>query len=181
MKFDRILLIVAGILGIAAFFFPFISLLKVGFLDVNISGLNLFEAGLQGLKIGDFKMGGKIFQFLSDLWVGNEDLIDWGGFVGLLFVLLGPVYFLAFSISYLIKGLKVTGRYRRGLSFLIIYSIIAFAGIYFSGQYYHIKLNFFNRAGLGYWLSAAAILLAWLSRFLKPKDVTTSKQQTNAI
>lgn len=173
MKFDRILLLIAGIVGITAFFLPFIQLVKIAFLDVNISGLTLVQAILDGLDVGEFKRGEKIFTFVQDWWISNQGVLDWASFAGFLFVLLGPFFFLFFSLSYLIKGIRGKGSYRRGLVFLLAYSLIAFVGIYFGGQEYKINLNFFNRAGLGFWLSAGAIGLAWISRFLKPKSVET--------
>jgi hypothetical protein len=173
MKLDRILLLIAGILGITAFFLPFMHLVKLGFIDVNLSGANLFQALLEAFELGEFRKGEKIYQFLADYALSNEGLIDWAGFAGLLFVLLGPLYFLVFGITYLIKGLRGIRGYQRGLVFLLLYTLIAFVGIYFGGQYYKLKINFFNRAGLGYWLAAGGIVLAFLSQYLKPRKSVT--------
>ncbi len=161
-------MLAAGILGVVAFFLPFFKLLNVGFVDVNISGSSLMGAAAEAFDIGNFKGGKRLYKLLLDQWQSNQDIIDYAGYFGFVYVLLGPVYFLLFSLGYLFKGINGRGSYRTGLVFLLIYTVIAAIGLYASGQYYNITLNFFNRAGLGYWLGAGAILLAWLSKFLKP-------------
>jgi len=168
MKLKRWILLAAGLLGIVAFFLPFFKLVNVGFIDVNVSGTSLLGALAEAFDIGNFKGGKRLYKLLLDQWQSNQDIIDYAGYFGFVYVLLGPVFILLFSLGYLFKGISDKGRYRSGLIFLLIYTVIAAIGLYASGQYYNITLNFFNRAGLGYWLGAGAIVLAWLSRFLKP-------------
>ncbi|MEL7340296.1 MAG: hypothetical protein AAGM67_07410 [Bacteroidota bacterium] len=173
MKLSRWILLGAGIVGIAAFFLPFFKLVNIGFIDVNISGQSLLGALAEAFDVGNFRGGKRLYKFLLDQWQSNQDVIDYAGYFGFLFVLLGPVYLLFFNLGYFFKGAFDRGSYRSGLVFLLIYTVIAAVGLYASGQYYNITLNFFKRAGLGYWLGAGAILIAWTTRFLKPKSTDT--------
>ncbi|MEL6843085.1 MAG: hypothetical protein AAFP02_07700, partial [Bacteroidota bacterium] len=100
MKLSRWILLGAGLVGIAAFFLPFFKLVNIGFIDVNISGQSLLGALAEAFDIGNFRGGKRLYKFLLDQWQSNQDVIDYAGYFGFLFVLLGPVYFLFFNLGY---------------------------------------------------------------------------------
>ncbi len=163
---QRLLLLIAAAVGIVAFFLPFIHFAEVLFIDIFYSGWNLVEAGLDAAEVGKFKKGRKLLNFLADQWKANKSLVDYIGFVGLVYIILGPFYFLIYAIRYLIAGLR-NKSYHKGLIYFLIFSAFAWVGFYLGGQEYHIKINFLNRAGLGFWLTAISVSLGFVSRYVK--------------
>lgn len=166
---QRALLLAAGIIGIVAFFLPFIHFVEVLFVNIHYSGWSLIEAGLDAADIGKFPRGRKLLNFMIEQWQANQSLIDYVGFVGLLYILLGPIYFLYYAFAYLFAGL-LNREFSRGLIHLLIFTAFAWIGFYFGGQEYHVKINFFNRAGIGFWLVCASVLMGFLSRFVRKRQ-----------
>lgn len=109
MKLKRWILLAAGLVGVVAFFLPFFKLLNVGFIDVNVSGSSLMGAAAEAFDIGNFKGGKRLYKLLLDQWQSNQDIIDYAGYFGFVYVLLGPVYILLFSLGYLFKGINGKG------------------------------------------------------------------------
>ena len=165
---QRALLLAAGITGIVAFFLPFLHFVEVLFVNIHYSGWNLVEAGLDAAEVGKFPKGRKLLKFLIEQWQSNQSIIDYLGFVGLLYILLGPVYFLYYALRYLLAAL-LNRSFHQGLAFLLFFTVFAWLGFYLGGKEYHIKLNFFNRAGLGFWLVCASVTMGFLSRFAKKR------------
>jgi hypothetical protein len=165
---QRALLLAAGMVGIIAFFLPFIHFVEVLFVNIHYSGWSLVEAGLDAADIGKFPRGRKLLNFLIEQWQSNQSLIDYIGFVGLLYILLGPLYFLYYALRYLLAALR-NRDFPHGLVFLLTFTAFAWVGFYFGGQEYHVKINFFNRAGLGFWLVAVSVVMAFLSRFARKR------------
>lgn len=156
------MLLLAGISGIAAFFLPFLHLAKFLKLDLFYSGWTVLQAVLDQAGLISSKGGSRLAGFVADQWQSSAELMDYVGFVGMILLLLAPFFLALFSTGYLIKGIK-GGSYKTGLIFFLSFSFFIWLSLFMGGQEYHLTINFFKRAGLGYWLAGGSILLAWIS------------------
>ena len=177
MKKDRVVLLIAGLLGIVAFFLPYFtfekSFLGVQVVNKSMSGYTYVRTVLDMLEIYSYDGGKVVVQLIEDLWNSAAGAKDYLLASGAAFVLTGPLIFLIFSISYVIKALK--GKtYSRGIFFTLIYAGIAWLVFFFIsrdnttevlGQQIGIKLEFFKMASAGFWLAFSGMVLAALSLF----------------
>lgn len=166
---SRILLL-AGLIGICSFFMPFIHFLNIrlfglNIVDLSISGWRTILLLLNRIGLGSFGKGKKIWQLLTGMWESAENIVDYISALGFLFILMGPFFVLAFSLSYVYRSLKGKS-YKRGLVFILIYTAFSWIAFVLTSREYHIKLNFFHQAGLGYWAGTTSILLAYTSKYI---------------
>lgn len=178
MKKDRVVLLVAGLMGIGAFFLPYLtfekSFLGVQVINKSMSGYTYIRTVLDMADIYSYEGGKVVVQLVKDLWNSAAGAGDYLLALGAVFVLTGPVIFLVFSIIYVIKAL-MNKPYSRGIFFTLIYTGIAWGVFYFIsrdnttevlGREIGIKLEFFKMASAGFWLAFSGMILAALSLFL---------------
>ena len=114
---------------------------------------------------------------MGELWSNTADGKDLALVVGFILVMSGPLYFLSYSIGYLIRGLRGK-QYQRGIFFTIVYIGVAWLVFYLLGQQNSGKLfgletgipfNFFKMAGIGCWLAIGSMVAAAFSLFFAKK------------
>lgn len=174
MKTQHIILLVAGILGILAFFFPFLRFMEARIFDIHllsikISGWQYVEALLDQFDLVDSRRGRKLTTFLTDMWENSESFSEMLSFIVVLYILMGPVIFLFHGLGYTMRALA-GASYKSGIIFLLTYTFIAWLAFHYTGKNYHIRLNFFDKADWGYWLGCISILLAAISTLFKRFD-----------
>ena len=165
MTLERIVLIFAGLLGLAAFFFPFLHLPEEATIS-EISGINYVKYTIDGLQAED---GGLIREFIGDLQILWNDAVSINGYIGfglMLFMLLGPFFFVLYSLGHLFRGLRGK-QYRRGIFFSVIFMGVGWLTFYLLSFDLEIKVNFFRMAGIGFWMAFAALILAGISLFFE--------------
>lgn len=174
MKTQHILLLVAGILGVLAFFFPYLRLMEAKIFDIHLltikmSGWQYVEALLDHFDIIDSKRGRKLASFIVDMWQNSESFSEVLSFLVVIYVLIGPIIFLMYGLGYVMRGLA-GASYKNGIIFLLTYTFIAWLAFHYTGKHYHIRLNFFQKADWGYWLGCISIVLAAISTLFKRFD-----------
>lgn len=181
MKLDRIVLVLAGLGGIAAFFLPFFhfkaSVLGLNVADFNMSGFDYVAALLNNFDVISYPEGKKILRFVGELWSNTSDGQDLALMIGFLLILSGPIYFLTYSLGYVIQGIRGK-QYQKGIFFTIIYVGVAWLVFYLMGQQNSgqlfgletgIPFNFFKMAGIGCWVAIGSMLAAAFSLFFAKK------------
>ncbi len=174
MKTQHIMLLVAGILGILAFFFPFLQFLEARIFDIHlfsikISGWQYVEAILDHYEVIHSARGRKLASFLQDMWLNAEGWKEMLSFALIIYILLGPIVFFFQGLGYVMEAFA-KASYRSGMVFLITYTFIAWLAFHYLGKQHHIEIDFFKRANWGYWLGVASILLAAISTFFQRFD-----------
>lgn len=178
---QRILLIVAGVLGIGAFFLPYINI-DYGVGKFNVSGWDYIQTLIDTFvapaetgvvaKAEDQIYDG-IYQIGIKPLLHESSTTDKLTGAGVILVLLGPFFFLLYSIGYLIRGI-VGKPYKRGVFFNLLFLGFCWLVFHFvNKQIPLVNLNFFWIADFGYWVGFIALCLAPVSDFLgKEEDIT---------
>jgi hypothetical protein len=178
MKTEQTVLALAGLGGIGAFFLPFLHIqpslgvLQLQNADIQVSGLTVVLSLLDHFHVYSYEKGRVLIELLTQLW-GSADWKNKATAAGLVFILLGPVLYLLYSLGYLIRGLF--GRqFKRGVWFNLLFPAAAWGILYWAGQARSVglgpidvelslKLNFFKLAGIGFWLAFASVWVAGFS------------------
>jgi hypothetical protein len=183
MRLEQIMLVVAGLMGIGAFFLPFLqfeqSFLGLKLLDLSLSGWSYTQAWLDYFGLYQSKVGAEVIRTLIQLWESASELKGKAQLAGIFFVMTGPVIYLLYSLGYLIRGLL--GRsFKRGILFNLLFMPLAWGLMYWLSQDHStslfddklkigLDLNFFSLAGPGYWLAFAAVFVAGFSLLFERK------------
>ena len=173
MKLDRIVLILSGLAGIAAFFLPFINQDYLLGGEMAASGYNYVMTSLDASGTLEFEEGRNTWNLVWDFIKSAGSPADYAAIAGTLFTLAGPFLFLLFSFGYIIRGLRGK-QYRNGIFLSLLFLGIAWASFYFLGaspaqtlftDALETPLNFFSMAGLGFWLAFGSMITAAFSLF----------------
>lgn len=169
----RTFLIVGALLGIGAFFLPYLSL-DYGIGKFSVSGLKYTQMVLEnfadlGAGKEDIALSDKIYSVFYEMgvkpWVSQSSLSTKLGGIGFFAVLMGPFYFFLFSLGYLWRGI-MGKQYKRGIIFNILFLIFSWAIFYFIGKENKVfNINFFWFADFGYWLAFVGMFVAAFSDF----------------
>lgn len=170
---NRIFLIVAAIMGIGAFFLPYLSL-DFGLGRFSVSGMSYVQVLIDTYTDTQASetsspLADKVYEGIYEIgikpWLHESTAMQKGLGLGLVLVLLGPFYFLLFSLGYLVRGIAGK-RYKRGIIFNILFLGFSWAVFYFIGKENKIlDINFFWYADFGYWLAFAGMFVAAISDF----------------
>lgn len=166
MNLERIVLILGGLLCIGGFFLPFIEIDVLGKTVASMSGYDMTAAGVEVAQGPVDAPPGPVMRTLSEEWAAAGNFADLGKIIGAIFFILGPFFFAIYGLSYVIKGLM--GKvYKRGVFFTILFTAGAWLFFYFIGPELGSLWgrNFFNMAGLGFWLPFAGMWVAAFSLF----------------
>lgn len=168
MKPSRILLTLSGLVGMIAFFLPWMRSPLAG-QKLYLTGWTYFQA--LGHKLGIVKHGGAA-KFFETFWgqvSGAESAYSLVQALCVWFILLGPIMFMVFHVNHFRKGLK-GGHYRRGRDFAWIYLVLSIFFLWYgTTDMMHLiqkKFSFFNLASYGFYIALAAMLGAWASNIL---------------
>lgn len=175
MNLERIMLILAGLMGLGAFFLPFLhfeqQFLGVKLIETTFTGYNFVLGWLDYLDFYQSEMGAKVVEVLVRLWENATELKAKLQIAGLLFVLAAPVIYALYCLGYLFRGL-MGWSFKRGIWFNLLFMPAAWGIFYWISQDYStqilgrdvgLQLNFFSMAGVGYWLAFAAVFIAGFS------------------
>ena len=103
MKPGRLILILAGLLGIMAFFLPFMtfekSILGVEVVNKSMSGYTALRTMLDNWGLYDYDGGKVLTELLGDFWNEANSGKDYLLAMGLTFALLGPIIFVFYALS----------------------------------------------------------------------------------
>jgi hypothetical protein len=169
----RTCLIVGALMGMGAFFLPYLSLNYTAG-EFSVSGLKYVQMILEkfmdlGAGKEDIALSGTISAVFYE--IGIKPLISASAFstklaaVGFFAVLLGPFYFFLFSLGYLWRGI-MGKQYQRGIIFNILFLVASWAVFYFLGKETKVfSINFFWYADFGYWLAFIGMFVAAFSDF----------------
>jgi hypothetical protein len=177
MNLERIILTLAGAVGIAAFFFPFLRLQPDGLgekvLDIPVSGYSYTLTALDAAEVYDYPEGKHLLEVVGELFQNSEKLENKALWAGVMLVLTGPIFFVLFSLGHFIRGLA--GKpYKRGIFFALLFTGFAWliffllsgkSNVEVLGHEIGLQFNFFKMAGLGFWMAAGSVLAAAFSLF----------------
>lgn len=168
MKPSRILLTLSGLVGIIAFFLPWMRSPLAGE-KLYLRGWTYFQA--IGHKLGLVKAGAAS-KFFDTFW---GQLTDAGSAYDIVqalcvwFIILGPVLFLIFHIGHVKKGLT-GGHYKRGRDFAWVYLVLSILFLWFGTSdmigWVQKQFSFFNLASYGFVTAFIAMVGAWASNIL---------------
>lgn len=178
MNLERLMLILAGLAIIAACFLPF-YLLELNVFDITLSKLTLnteqyVRAGLDAAQIGEGGEGngsaGKLIDILGQELKNAAKWQDYAALAGIVFVLLGPIFYLLYGLGYLFRGLAGK-QFKHGIFFNILYPIASFGILYWisTNNLLNLDVGFLNIANVGFWISFAAIWVAGFSLLFAKK------------
>lgn len=169
----RTFLIVAALMGISAFFLPYLSL-DFGLGQFSVGGMNYIQLIIDAYTDTQASetsspLANKIYEGIYQIaikpWLHESSTGQKLSAVGLVFVLLGPFYFLLFSLGYLYRGI-MGKRYKRGIIFNLLFLLFSWAIFYFIGKENKMfDINFFWYADFGYWIAFVAMFVAAFSDF----------------
>jgi len=175
MRVEQIILLLAGLLILGSFFLPFLSYDVPGVGQTTLSGYTLTRTLLDEadvLEYEDKKLTSEMFQKLFEEAGNWKDYLAIGGMA---FVFLGPIFYLLFGLGYAFRAF-IGKSYKRGIWFNFLFLGLAWLAFWWTGQVLtekvsfvkkffdtEISLSFFEVAGLGFWLSFAAIIIAGFS------------------
>lgn len=180
MRTEQLLLIIAGLAGIAAFFFPFIhfpdiTILGAELRDMTISGHGLIMGILDRFDLVQSASGSHIIGNILDLWQSSTSIQQYLVFIGIMLFVIGPLIFLLYCLGYLFRGLRGKS-YKRGIFTALLYMGLGWLAFYLAGSEDGLALNFFNQVGIGFWIAWGAVVLAALSVFFE-KNTSKAKIQ----
>lgn len=186
MNAERITLILAGLVGIAAFFLPFLHLKPEGIgknlIDAEISGYSYVMTVLDAAEVQEYPEGRAIMEVLGELFENSQKIENKALWAGVMLVLTGPIFFLLYSLGHLFRGISGSS-YKRGIFFTFLFTAFAWGVFYWLSDKSNVEIldlevgpqfNFFKMAGLGFWMAAGAVLTAALSLFFS-KNLGESK------
>ena len=179
MKTGRVMLIFAGLIGILAFFLPYLtfekSILGVEVVNKSMSGYTELLTLLDRLGIYEYGKGIVLTELINDFWQSANSGRDYLLFAGLMFTLAGPMIFAIYSINYIIRG--IMGKpYNNGFFFTVIYVVIAWLSFMFLtqdsptvvfGKEIGVKFEFLKMVSVGFWLTVGSMFLAAISYFFE--------------
>lgn len=188
MKLEQFVLTLGGIAIVVAFFLPYLTLnlnptawdgitqteikldddhkIKIEGIDaldrkVAISGLSMTETALRKADLIEEGIDTGWMDWIWNAWTENATSNSQMKVAGLAFVLLGPFIFLLYALGYLFKG--ITGKqYKRG-----VFSTLLFLGASWAIFRFLLGFNFFDMAGLGFWVAFGGMLTAAFSLFFE--------------
>ncbi len=186
MNLERITLTLAGLVGIAAFFLPFLHLQPEGIgknlVNVDVSGYSYVMTILDAAEVQEYPEGRAMVEVLGELFENSKKVENKALWAGVMVVLTGPIFFLLYSLGHLFRG--IAGQsYKRGIFFTLLFTLFAWAVFFFLSDKSNIefgsleigpKFNFFKMAGIGFWMSAGSVLVAAFSLFFS-KNLGDSK------
>jgi hypothetical protein len=181
MRLEQLMLVIAGLMGLGAFFLPFLhieqSFMGAKLMEVVVSGYSYTTAWLDYFDLYQTGHGKAIIEWLTGLWENASGLKGYAQLAGLFMVLTGPVWYALFSLGYLFRGL--TGRsFKRGILFNFLFMALSWAVFFWIsqdkrtvilGQEIGLDLNFFSMAGPGYWVAFVAVFVAGFSLLFEKK------------
>jgi len=189
MKLEQLLLILAGLTGIGAFFLPFVeintAILSTSGDQLSVSGYTFTRVVLDRFGLLEFDQGKGLILALEQMWNAAkawEGYLTVGGFIA---ILVAPLIYVLYSLGYIFRGL--TGRsYKCGIWFNLLFMGAGYGFFFWLSQRFStsinflgqevtagLKFNFFEMVGIGYWLAFAAVFVAGFSLiFEKPKAKT---------
>lgn len=177
MNLERITLLLAGLVGIAAFFMPFLHLQPEGLgknlVNVDVSGYSYVMTVLDAADVQEYPEGRALLEVVGEFFENSQKIENKALWAGVMVVLTGPIFFLLYSLGHLFRG--VAGQsYKRGIFFTLLFTAFAWAVFFFLSDKSNIefgaleigpKFNFFKMAGLGFWMAAGSVLGAAFSLF----------------
>ncbi|MDX1909616.1 MAG: hypothetical protein SF053_21435 [Bacteroidia bacterium] len=152
MKPEQTVLTFAGLLGIVAFFLPFIKV-EIPILNTTVfqySGFSVTEdivEIVQQQQVSDTLVLGKennLVSTLITLWQNTDSVKDKGALAGIMFLVVGPLLYALFAVWYVLRG--VFGRqFKFGIGFNVLFLALGWAIFYGITQGY--LGNIFGKMG----------------------------------
>ena len=178
------MLILAGLMGLGAFFLPYLhfeqSFLGVTLIETTFTGYNFVLGWLDYFDLYQSEAGSQMLDALTRLWENATEMKAKAQIGGIIFVLAAPLIYALYSIGYLVRGL-IGKSFKRGIWFNLLFLPAAWALFYWISQDYSteilgrevgLKLNFFSMAGIGYWLAFAGVFVAGFSLLFEKKSAS---------
>ncbi|MEO0474070.1 MAG: hypothetical protein AAF206_30960, partial [Bacteroidota bacterium] len=146
-------------------------------MELNISGYNYVRTALDYFQVIDYPGGRDMINLVQDLWGNAQQMENKGLILGGVVALLGPIFFLLYSLGHFFRGLAGK-QYKRGIFFMLLFSGYSYLVMFLLnqktttevlGQEIGIKLSFLEVAGPGFWVAVGAIFLAAISVFFEKK------------
>lgn len=168
MKPEKAILLLGGIACIGAFFLPYLH-----FGNQSVSGYSLLMSTLDYFDLVDYKNADWAIDLFGKMFGQIAGPKGYGLLAMLVVVLLGPLMFALFGLTYAIKALAKK-QYKRGIFINLLYMGFAWLTFYLIQEQNTIsvlgmdigaKLNFFKMAGIGYWTAFAGMMVAAFSLF----------------
>ncbi|MDP5170702.1 MAG: hypothetical protein NWR72_10690 [Bacteroidia bacterium] len=168
MKLEKIVLLIGGLACVGAFFLPFITVASQ-----PISGYTEVMTTLDYFDVVEYKNSEWAIDLFKNGFGNFADLKGYGLLAMLVVVLLGPLIFGLYGLSYIIKALAKR-QYKRGVFVNLLFMGFAWLTFYLIqeqntvnvlGMEIGATLNFFKMAGIGYWLAFGGMMAAAFSLF----------------
>lgn len=168
MKIEKVVLLIGGLACIAGFFLPYLSM---G--NQSISGFGETMTVLDYFDLVEYKNGDWALELFTNNLESIADVQGYGLLAMLAIVLLGPLIFALYGLSYVIKALAKK-QYSRGVFVNLLFMGFAWLTFYLLQEHNSVnvlgmdlgaKLNFFKMAGLGYWVAFSGMMVAAFSLF----------------
>ena len=171
MRFEQIVLILAGLAIICSFFLPAFNIpgeLLDRDRDLSISGYQFAQSILDNFDVIEYDGGKPLEKFVGEMWGSMNDFKDMGLAIGLMFILGLPVYFVLYGLGYMIRGLRGK-QYGKGIFFTILTMGAGYLVFRLIGMDQGVSMNFFKVVDLGYWVAFGGMIVAAFSLFFEKK------------
>ncbi len=168
MKIEKVVLLIGGLACIAGFFLPYLN-----FGGQSISGFGETMTILDYFNLVEYQNG----EWALELFSNNLDTIagiqGYGLLIMLAIVLVGPLFFTIYGLSYIIKALAGK-QYKRGVFVNLLFMGFAWLTFFLFQEQNSVNvlgmdlganLNFFKMAGIGYWVMFSGMMIAAFSLF----------------
>lgn len=155
---SRIILGVGALLGIFAFFLPFVEINV--FVKHSASGFDMLKLVFFAIIDSESEERVIIMSFFEMYKDPN-----FGTFI-ITYLLLGPLLFGVFAAHMLMRATEENAEYSPmylGLVRALVYAVVAFIVLALLGDELGLKLSFFDYVGSGYWLANVSALCASIS------------------
>lgn len=182
MRIEQIMLFLAGAAIVGSFFLPFLHYEFPGIGETQLSGYSITRTILDESGVTDYEDKKLTTEFFKDLITENTNWEEYLSIGGMIFVMLGPFFYLLFGLGYLFKSF-IGKSYKRGIWFNILFLGIGWATFWWTSQLFteklsgvvdkvkilkglvnpEVKVTFFEAAGVGFWICFAAVFVAGFS------------------
>ncbi|MCI4670166.1 MAG: hypothetical protein MRZ79_18665 [Bacteroidia bacterium] len=182
MRIEQIMLLAAGLMIAGAFFLPFLTYEFPVIGETQLSGYSITRTILDEAGVSPYEDKKLTSDFFTDLIKENTTWKEYLSIFGMLFTILGPFFYLLFGLGYLFKSF-LGKSYKRGIWFNLLFLAIGWASFWWTSQLItekinnsvanikildklinpEVSVNFFQAAGVGFWLCFAAIFIAGFS------------------
>ncbi|MEO0897071.1 MAG: hypothetical protein AAFY71_11775 [Bacteroidota bacterium] len=179
MRLEQILLLLAGLVLVACFFLTFLNWepklmgMKVG--ETQYSGYAMTRTLLDEAEILEYEDTKLTSNMITELVEEANTWQDYSAIAGIVFVLLGPLFYLLLGLGYIVRAFRGKS-YKRGIWFNLIFLGAGWGAFWWASKVVtdkaafvknalntSIDVSFFEVASIGFWLAFAAVFVAGFS------------------